>query len=166
MRPMWFGVVLAGVLAISNPAYAQQGRGDNEVQLQASLTIGTSSSQNNSGSVNAGYGYFFTDLQQIGADVTVSIFNQNKLAGYGGPFYRYNFSTGKVVPYLGLSAAAAFGSQGNGKGALVNGEAGVRYFLDRRTALTASATTAYSFDQKAFTKNIVVLVGFSHLWKR
>jgi hypothetical protein len=164
MRFVWIGVGLAAMLAVSQPGQAQQGRGDNEVQAQGTVWLATSSSQDSSGSVDVKLGRFFTDRQQAGLEVLGFIAGKHSVFGYGGPFYRYNFSTGKAVPYVGVSAAALFGSSGNGKGARVAGEVGVRYFLDRRTAFTVAASTGYSFDESSFDKRLSVLFGFSHLW--
>ena len=166
MRFVWIAWGLAGMLVISNPGYAQQGRGDNEIQVQGTLSIGTSSNQSDFGAVEGKYGRFVTANQQVGVEVTAFLLDQHKLAGYGGPFYRYNFSTGKVVPYLGVAAAASFGSFGTGKGGRLDFEGGFRYFLDRRTAFTAAATTAYTFDDHSFGKDLEFLFGFSHLWGR
>jgi len=165
MKHQWIGLGLAGLLAVAVPAYAQQAKGDNEFQLQGSVSIGISGqNKTDFGSVEMKYGRFITDYQQLGLEVTGFITGNNSIAGYGGPFYRYNFSKDKVVPYVGVGAAAYFGSQGIGKGATVDFEGGVRYFLDRRTAFTAAATTGYSFDNHTFADNLQFLVGFSHLW--
>lgn len=164
MKLVWIGVGLVAIVAVPQAGYAQEARGDNEVQVQGSVSLATSSNETSFGSLDVKLGRFFTDRQQVGLEVTGFVFDRHKVAGYGGPFYRYNFSTGKVVPYVGASVAALFGSFGNGKGARVDGEAGVRYFLDRRTAFTVAGSTGYSFDDSSFTKRLVLLFGFSHLW--
>lgn len=166
MRATWIGLGLAGLIAIAVPGSAQQATGDTELQLQGSLSLSTSSAKDAAGSVDLKYGRFFTDLQQAGLETTVVVIGNNKIVGYGGPFYRYNFSTGKLVPYVGAAAAVAFGNSVFGKGGRVDAEGGVRYFLDRRTAFTASATTGYSFDSHAWDKRLQLLFGFSHLWGR
>lgn len=164
MRFLVIGVGIVALLAVAVPGQAQQARGDNELQLQGTLFIATSSTQNDVGTVDVRFGRFVTDFQQVGIEATVSLIDHNKVAGLGGPFYRYNFSKDKVVPYLGASAAVGFGSGFAGKGGSISVDGGVRVFLDRRTAFTVSATTGYSFDQHEFGKNVQFLAGFSHLW--
>jgi hypothetical protein len=166
MKRTWIGLGLAGLIAMAVPGSAQQTTGDTELQLQGSLSLATSSTKDDTGTVDLRYGRFLTDFQQIGLEAVVVVMGSHKLVGYGGPFYRYNFSTGKVVPYVGGSAAAAFGNSTFGKGARFEAEGGVRYFLDRRTAFTVSATTGYSSDSHAWDKRLQVLFGFSHLWGR
>ena len=168
MKGVWLGVGFAAMLAVSQPGWAQQVRGDNEIQVQGSLSLSTQGAQQSSGSAVAKYGRFLTDYQQVGLDLTASITGYNKISGSGGPFYRYNFSNGKLVPYLGASIAGSFGNSGAGfgKGGELDVEGGFRYFLDRRTAFTASAQARYSFDNSGFYKTIDLLFGFSHLWGR
>ena len=166
MRITWIGLGLAGLIAVSMPGAAQQVTGDTELQLQGSLSLATSSAKDSSGTVDVRYGRFLTDLQQAGFETSLQVTGHNKVGGYGGPFYRYNFSTGKLVPYIGATAAVAFGHSDFGKGGRFNAEGGFRYFLDRRTAFTAAGTTGYSFDSHTWDKGVQVLFGFSHLWGR
>ncbi len=164
MKLLWLAVVGVVLAAVAAPCQAQQQRGDNEIQLQGALSLATSGSQNaDAGAVDVRYGRFFTDYQQVGVEVTGTITGGPALFGSIGPFYRYNFSKDKLVPYVGGGVTVLFGTQG-GSGGVLDVEGGVRYFLDRRTAFTASATTGYSFNSHSFDKSITMLFGFSHLW--
>jgi hypothetical protein len=146
---------------------AQQGAGDTELQLQGSLSLATSGAKDSAGGANALVGRFFTDRQEAGVSLAASIFQGNKLVGLAGVFYRYNFSSGQIVPYVGASAADSFGSTGNvgsSTGLLLTFEGGFRYFIDRRTAFSVEASEGYSTKDKEFGKQLTVLFGFSHLW--
>jgi hypothetical protein len=157
-------LTLVCLAALAAPALSQQAARDTELQVQGTLTIATSGNQDSSGGVNLNVGRFFTDSQEIGVLASGTFQSDGKFTGSGGPFYRYNFSTGTVVPYLGGAPTASFGSSGNGKGARLALEAGIRYFVDRKTAFSVEASTSYSFDDKEFSKQLVFLFGFSHLW--
>lgn len=161
----YFGLALFALAGLAAPALAQQGRGDTELQLQGSLFVG--GDQGESGGVSALMGRFFTDYQEFGLNVSGSYSSDGGgFNGSGGPFYRYNFSTGKVVPYLGLAVESSFGNAFGGAGTttLFTGEGGVRYFVDRHTAFTVSATKLYLVKSKEFDKSISIQFGFSHLW--
>jgi hypothetical protein len=156
---------LVTALALSGgPLCAQQQAGDTELQLQGSLSLAASSRQNNSGAVDVKVGRFWRERQEIGLQVTGYLSADRKISGYGGPFYRYNFGNGHVVPYLGASAAASFGSFGTGKNGLLAAEGGVRFFLDRRTAFSLEGSTGYSLQDHQYSKQVQILFGFSHLW--
>lgn len=134
------------------------------MQLQGSLNVG--GDFGDSGSVSALLGRFFTDYQEFGLNVTGSYATGGGFFGSGGPYYRYNFSTGTVVPYLGISVESTFGDAFGGIGTttLFTGEGGVRYFVDRHTAFTVSAVKSYLVKSKEFDKSVVFTFGFSHLW--
>jgi hypothetical protein len=169
MRNAWIALAVAGLLSAAVPGHAQQVKGDDEVQAGGSLSLSTSSDQkNDAGSANLSIGRFITDFQQVGVGTTVSITGNHKISGYGGVFYRYNFSKDRLVPYVGVSLNASLGGAGSkfGSGALASGEGGIRYFLDRATAFTVSVGDYYSFDSREFGKQLAVQFGFSHLWHR
>lgn len=152
------------VLALlSSPAFAQQTAGSSEFQLQGSLDIDTSGDVGTSGSVTALWGRFLTDHHQIGASAFALVF-EDDVFGFGGPFYRYNFSTEKTVPYLGAAAATSFGESGPSDDLLITLEAGVRYFLDRDTAFSVAAVAEYGTDSQEFSDRLRLVFGFSRLW--
>jgi len=158
-------LVMATLLCAAAPVLSQQGSGDTELQLQGSLSVGGSGDQKDSGSVAVQLGRFFTDYQEVGLNAFGVFQSDGKFGGFGGPYYRYNFSTGKVVPYLGASAGTTFGKfGGGGTSTIAGGEAGVRFFLDRKTAFTVGATKTYFFKTKEFDKGLTIQFGFSHLW--
>ena len=161
----YFGLALVALVGLAAPTQAQQGRGDTELQLQGSLNVGGDAGE--SGSVSALLGRFFTDYQEFGLNVSGSYSTDGGgFNGSGGPFYRYNFSTGKVVPYLGLAVGSSFGHAFSGISTttLFTGEGGVRYFVDRHTAFTVTATKVYLVKSKEFDKSVAISFGFSHLW--
>lgn len=155
---------LAGLFLLVNPALAQQQEGDTELQLQGSLNLATSGDFDHSGGVNVNYGRFFTAKQEWGVMVSASFQSDGDLGGFGGPFYRYNFATEEVVPFVGATAAAAFGDGQIGDGALLAIEGGVRYFLDRNTAFSVTGQTLYSIDEGELGDSLNVLFGFSRFW--
>ncbi|HSS49999.1 MAG TPA: hypothetical protein VLX28_13770 [Thermoanaerobaculia bacterium] len=159
----YFALIMAGLICLAGPVLGQQGTGDTELQFQGSLTVGGSGDDN--GTVNVQLGRFFTDYQEIGITGIGSFQSDGKFGGFGGPYYRYNFSTGNVVPYLGVSAGSTFGTFSSaGTTTIASGEGGARFFLDRKTAFTVSATKLYFFKQKEFDKGLTIQFGFSHLW--
>lgn len=162
----YFMLAVAALICLAVPAHAQQGSGDTELQLQGILSIGGSGSHKDSGSVDVQLGRFFTEYQEIGLNVRGNFTGDGKFGGAGGPYYRYNFSTGSVVPYLGVSAGSTFGTSSNfeGTSTIAQGEGGARFFLNRTTAFTVSATKQYAFKQKEFDKGLTIQFGFSHLW--
>lgn len=156
--------LLIVALATALPAAAQQQEGDSELQLQGSLNLATSSDFEHSGSVHVTYGRFFTDRQEWGLTVSGGFQQDGDVAGFGGPFYRYNFSTGDVVPFVGGALGAAFGEGAFGDGAQLQAEGGVRFFLDRSKAFTVAGQTYYSVDNSEFGDTFDVLFGFSVFW--
>jgi hypothetical protein len=165
MMRTYVGLALAALFALAGPVLGQQGSGDTELQLQGSLSVGGSGDQKDSGSVAVQLGRFFTDYQEIGLTGFGSFQSDGKFGGFGGPYYRYNFSAGNVVPYLGVSVGSTFGSfSSDGTTTIASGEGGARFFLDRKTAFTVAATKTYFFKQKEFDKGLTIQFGFSHLW--
>jgi hypothetical protein len=147
-------------LALSAPA--QQSQGDSELQLQGSLQLG----DDEAGSVSLAYGRFFTERQELGVNVLGFVFGDGNVAGRGGPFYRYNFSTEEIVPYVGGAIQAGFSDSDFGDGALLMFEGGARFFLDRTTAFSVGAQTFYSIDDQDFSDTLTIVFGFSRLWGR
>jgi hypothetical protein len=160
----YFVLAVAALLGLAGPVLGQQRTGDTELQLQGNLSVAGSGDQDNSGSVSVILGHFFTDLQEIGADVTGTFVANGKFVGSVAPFYRYNFSTGKIVPYLGVTAGTTFGNTGGGTSTLASVEVGARFFVDSKTAFTVNTGKSYFFKQKEFDPGLNIAFGFSHLW--
>jgi hypothetical protein len=158
------GWILAGVLTVSVPALAQQEEGDKELQIQGTLTLATSGDTEHSGSVFVNFGKFFTLRQEAGLTLIGTFQEDGDLAGFGGPFYRFNFSAGRTAPFVGASAAAAFGTSGFGEGVLIGLEGGVRHYLSRRAAFSVAGQSGYSVDDQEFSDSLNVVFGFSILW--
>jgi hypothetical protein len=163
----YLGLAMAALLGLAAPVLGQQGTGDTELQLQGSLSVGGGSGSQDMGTVAVVLGRFFTDRQEIGVDISASFSPNGKFGGSGGPSYRYNFLTGKVVPYVGASAGTTFGNFsgfGSSTSTLLSAEGGARFFVDRKTAFTVEAKKIYFFKTKEFDKGLTVQFGFSHLW--
>jgi hypothetical protein len=155
-------LAVAVLLGLANPVLAQQEAGNDELQLQGNLSLG-SGSHKTSGQIMVNPGRFFTALQEIGIHLNSTITN-GKLMGSVAPSYRFNFSTNKVVSYLGISAGTQFGNAVGGRSAMASAEAGLRYFVARKTAFTLSTGKSYLFKQKKFDPGLDIDFGFTHLW--
>ena len=161
-----FVLWLVAVLVIAPlPITAQQQAGDTELQLQGSLSLSLDDEVQDSGSVFVNYGRFFTDRQEAGVSVFASIFEDGDIGGFGGPFYRYNFASGKTVPYVGAALGATFGDFSTGD-VLLTLEGGVRWFLQRNIAFTLAGNTNYDVDESELQDRLQVLFGFSYVWGR
>lgn len=161
-----FGLLLVAVLVLASfPAAAQQQSGDSELQLQGSLALGLKGDTPDNGTVYVNYGRFLTNRQELGGSVSVFLVGDSEIEGYGGPFYRYNFSTGKTVPYVGASVAGSIGDYSAGN-FLLTVEGGVRWFLERNMAFTLAANENYDFDRSEFADRLQILFGFSYIWGR
>jgi hypothetical protein len=157
------------------PLAAQQTSGDSELQLQGTVSISTQKNgdtggnSNDSGSVAVNLGRFFTDHQEIGVTAFGIFDPAGDLAGLGGPFYRYNFGTGKTVPYVGASVDLAFGKFAGGTtsgGGFATAEAGIRWFLARNSSFNLGAVYTYDLKEKKFQDQLQIMFGFSHFWKK
>lgn len=153
----------AAMLIMAGPALAQQEKGDTELQFQGSVSLSTKSGKDSSGSIDVNWGRFITDRQEAGLTVFTLFINKGDLAGFGGPFWRMNLGTGRMVPYVGASAAASFGDFTTGS-TLVNLEGGVRWFLARNSAFTLGGLYTYDVSERKFADSVQVLFGFSYLW--
>ncbi len=152
------------LLLASTPLVAQQKKGDSELQLQGSLSFDFGSDGEDSGKVVLTYGRFFTDNQEWGLSVLGTIDSEGKLGGIGGPFWRINFGSEKTVPYLGVAAVTAFGGSDTDQDLLLQGEGGVRWFLNRNMAFTLGGLTRYDVDESEFSETLDILFGFSYFF--
>ena len=159
-------LALASVLTIAGVAVGQQQKGDSELQIQGSLNLDFNSGGQDNGSVSLTWGRFFTDNQEAGLSV-FTFFNQDgDLAGFGGPFWRFNFGSGKTVPYAGLAATTAFSDNDVSGDVLLTFEGGVRWFLERNIAFSLAGQTSYDIDNSDLDDRLRVLFGFSYFWKK
>jgi hypothetical protein len=164
MRRIGFAFAF-GIFLLAIPTFGQLQAGDTELQVQGSLSLALNDDFDNSGSVTVNYGRFFKARQEAGIS-TFAIFNDDgDLAGFGGPFYRYNFSDGKTVPYVGAALGVAFGDYAVGD-SLLTLEGGVRWFLERNIAFSLAATTNYDIDESEIADRLQLLFGFSYVWGR
>ena len=153
-------------LMSASGALGQQQKGDSQLQIQGSLNLDLSGDSEDSGIAVLSWGRFFTDNQEAGISLSAVIVSDGDFAGFGGPFWRYNFGNGKTVPFIGASAAASFGDFSTGSDFLLTFEGGVRWFLERNIALSLSGTTTYDIDNSDFNDQLQVLFGFSYFWQK
>jgi len=156
---------LAVAVLMATPVFAQQQRGDTELQFQGSLSVSTKSGDNNVGSAAVNWGRFFTDQQEAGVTALTFFNGSGDFSGFGGPFWRLNMGRGKTVPYIGTSVAATFG-EFSSNDPIINLEGGVRWFLSRSAAFTLGGLYTYDTKEKDFNDSLQVLFGFSYLWGR
>ena len=159
-------IAIAIALTFAKSVAGQQKKGDNELQIQGSLNLNLDSGGEDTGFVAFTWGRFFTDNQEAGLSVFTFFNESGDLAGFGGPFWRLNFGSGKTVPYVGLAAATAFSDSDVSGDVLVSLEGGVRWFLERNIAFTLAGQTSYDIDTSDFSDQLQVLFGFSYLWQK
>ena len=157
-------IVFLLVCALTSPVLAQQEAGDSEIQLQGTISISNIKGVSDSGGVSATYGRFLTLRQEVGGNVTAFLTGDGDVGGTVGPFYRFNFSSSKVVPYVGGAATTTYGDFGDGS-VQWQLEGGVRFFLDRKTAFSIQGVT-YQAENVDFGDQLLIILGFSHLWGR
>jgi hypothetical protein len=160
---MYGWLAVAALFVLATPVLGQQGAGDTELQMQGSVSVNGSMDHKTSGTIMVNPGRFLTDLQEVGLGLDGNI-NGGKLTGSVSPFYRFNFSTSKIVPYLGLTVGTQFGNVEGGRSTLASAEAGIRFFVDSKTAFTVDTSKSYFFKQKQFDHGLTIAFGFSHLW--
>jgi hypothetical protein len=146
-----------------------QSTGVTELQLQGTLLLALDDDKaNNAGLAQGSYGWFFTERQEVGGSATVIVFDDPggdlDFAGSAGPFYRFNFQSGEIMPYVGAALAATFGDFTQGDVQLQL-EGGARFFVDRSTAFTVAGTLNYDVDANDFSDVLNVFFGFSHFWE-
>jgi hypothetical protein len=164
MKKLMFIAMMGLMIAL--PSLAQQERGDGEFQLQGSLNLGISGDVDDSGTINLLYGRFLTEHQEVGGTIGTFINSSGDWSGFGGPFYRYNFTNdGKLVPYAGGALTATFGDFSQSD-YLLSLEGGARYFVNRNTAFTVAGTYYYDVDASEFADYLQVLFGFSYVWNK
>ena len=158
-------LALASFLMIAGVAAGQQQKGDSELQIQGSLTLDFNSGGQDNGTVSLTWGRFFTDNQEAGLIVTSNVVNGD-LLGNGGPFWRFNFGSGKTVPYFGLAATTNFGDFDGSGDILLDLEGGIRWFIQRNIAFSLAGRTSYDVDRSDLDDQLQVLFGFSYFWKK
>lgn len=161
-------MIALGLCAAATASFAQQVAGDREIQVQGSLSLKTSGEGSNSGNVTVTRGQFLTDLQEVGVSINPGLSGSKDYNATLGAFYRYNFSTSQIVPYVGASVGFTYihAAGRNFTSGTLTPEVGVRYFVDRRTAFNVSAANNYSTKEKEFDKHITIQFGFSHFWSK
>jgi len=160
-------IALVVFFVLTSPLFAQQKKGDSELQLQGSLTIGMSNDFPDFGLVNVRFGRFLTDRQEVGGTLLGVFSGDGDIGGMGGPFWRFNFTTNsKTVPYVGAAVQGGFGDFYSDSDVLATLEGGVRWFLQRNMAFTVGAQMDYDVDESEFVDYLGVLFGFSYFWEK
>jgi hypothetical protein len=163
-------VVIVGLGLFTTHAYAQQEKGDKEIQLQGSFLASVGKNGNSTsaadtsvftgnfkfGLVAANFGYFLTRRQEIGVggfalitsgsdkdDSGKSVSSTTVIAS-PNVFYRYNFAgeNTKVFPYLSVEVGGSFVSGEDAKLLSPRASVGMKYFFKRNTAFDVN--TGYS----------------------
>lgn len=106
---MVFPILLLGLFAI--PVFAQQEKGDKELQLQALIQVQFGDFKAAKGDIFVNLGYFFTDRQEAGIGTNVGISGSSDDINFGvglTAFYRYHFARkkGNLQPYVGIDLFA------------------------------------------------------------
>lgn len=161
-RIFMLGLALA---LLSTAALAQTQKGSTELQLQGTLNLSLDSEVDDSGAIFINWGRFVTESNELGLTLAGFFNESGDLAGFGGPFWRYNFGSGKTVPYIGAGAFTDFGDFSSGD-VIGNVEGGVRWYLESNTAFSLSGSMTYDFDTSEFNDFIQVLFGFSYFWEK
>ena len=156
MRQFFVSIAaLAFILFLSSSANAQFKRGDFDFSLNGSGHSDKNLS-NTQVSANAGLGYFLTSDFEIGLRQGVVL--SSTVAGQSSVFADYNFTFGKLVPFVGVSGGYAYGSTIPNYWS-AGPEVGVRYFLNSTTYVFGDATYQFNLNKGINTGEILYGVG-------
>jgi hypothetical protein len=174
--------VVGVLLLFAAVGFAQQQRGDIELQFQAMYytTIG-SDYQMGMGNISAKIGPYITDNLQIGIGPTLSImtstsatydyttrqikYESDTKTTFGSTaFFVYSFlmKGAKAVPYLGGQYFKSDFSDSDDKGS-VGVNAGLKYFFGRKTALDFSGNYLFTLNEGQDGGVLLFAVGLSFL---
>lgn len=152
----------AGILDLFQPD------GSTELQFQGNLALALNDDLPNFGVAVANYGKFITEHQEVGGRALLFVADDADgdidFSGAAGPFYRYNFLTGEIAPYVGAAVTASFGDFTPGD-VLLELEGGSRFFLDRNLAFTVAGTLNYDVDESELREVLNIFFGFSYFWQ-
>jgi len=163
--------------------YAQQQRGDVELQFQGSYftTVGTDFTFGQ-GTLSAKIGPYITDALQIGIGPTLSIttttdYTQGPAPTYAlkkdtkttttfgsTAFFVYSFlmRNAKAVPYLGATYFKSDFSKSDDKGS-VGISAGLKYYFAKKTALDVGGNYLFTLNSEQQGGILLFAVGLSFL---
>ena len=182
MRFVHNGLVVIVLMLIAASAFAQQQRGDGELQFQGMYftTIGQDMSFG-SGMISGKIGPYITDALQIGIGPTLSITttstpvidytlgtvkyeSETKTTFGSTAFIVYSFlmRNAKAVPYLGAQYFKNDFSDSEDKGSIgIN--AGLKYFFAKKTALDIGGNYLFTLNKDQEGGLLLFAVGLSFL---
>jgi len=156
-------------LALSSSLFAQQQKGDSEIQISGFATVIDGDAM---GSVFLKFGKFFTDNFQFGITPSVDIntFGSSTNTTFGaGAFLTYSFlsSDAKTVPYFGASYRKSDLENWDFEYGSVGGQAGFKQFVTPKTAFDISGNYLVSLPASDFVESeglVYISFGFSYLF--
>ena len=183
MRSFSTCAVVLVLMLVAAFGYAQQQRGDVELQFQALYftTVGTDF-QIGQGTISAKIGPYITDNLQIGIGPTLSITTTTDYTVGPAPtyalkkdtkttttfgstaFFVYSFlmRNAKAVPYLGAQYFKQDFSNSDDKGS-VGISGGLKYFFAKKTALDISGNYLFTLNKEQQGGILMFAVGLSFL---
>jgi len=188
---MVLAVAVLVVVCMAVPAFAASKIGAGTSELNVFGNLGSSENKMNgqkvstdvSTNVSVGYGYFVTDLIQVGVSLQEFLTETKPEGGstsksgvtyvqLDGKFHFYSKGA-TVVPYVGASVGQATmtsssgGSSSNASGTMVTGRAGVKMFVSENTSVNLELNIAQyetkvsGSDFKMKTNTVTGQVGLS-----
>jgi hypothetical protein len=183
MRSYYKYAIVCALLLVAAFGFAQQQRGDVELQFQGSYftTIGTDYTFG-SGNISAKIGPYITDALQIGIGPTLSITTTTTTTVGPAPLYAlqqeskttttfgstaffvYSFLMrgAKAVPYLGAEYFKSDFSNSDDKGS-VGISAGLKYYFAKKTAFDVSGNYLFTLNSEQQGGMLLFAVGLSFL---
>lgn len=174
MKLLKLSCITIGAALLAIPAFAGTQKGQTELSLFAMGNFGVGGDLDDEKFVEGwlGIGYFFSDAIELKANITgtwldgVSEEEDNTFMGVlVGPDYHFNIKDSKFVPYVGVYGGANFALTGDtDANAVVDGHAGVKYFVGERTTINAQVSYQYRFEEDRDASSIMVSFGMSYLF--
>lgn len=183
MRSVNKCAILCLLLLVAVCGFAQQQRGDVELQFQGSYftTIGTDYTFG-SGNISAKIGPYITDALQIGIGPTLSITTTTTMSVGPAPTYRLEKSSetkttfgstaffvysillkgAKTVPYLGAQYFKSDFSDSEDKGS-VGINAGLKFYFAKKTAFDVGGNYLFTLNPDQQGGVLLFAVGLSFL---
>jgi hypothetical protein len=176
-------LIVIMILALSAGAFAQQQKGDMEIQFLGMYMTTTGGDFNFSmGQISGSIGHFFTDNLELGVAPTITITTtpsteliptppyyrtvSKTTTTFGGSVfgvYSFLLKDAKTVPYAGARFYKQDFSVGESSAGL---SAGVKYFISKKTAIDGNVNYLFSLTKGDSNSSGILLfgVGFSFLF--
>ena len=151
---------------------ASVGKGDLEAGVNVSISnteitvSGSPPSESDTGVIGGSIGYFFTDIFQAKAAISVVMSSSGGSKSTFGIFApgvdAVFLGTKKVAPFVGLGYGLSFGdSLGPVDSDFYEGHAGVKFFIKERASLEAKLTKYEPTDSAATTGRLELALGLN-----